>query len=272
MPCAITEPGNYPDYLKAILKEIAVGDDDALKACACSLRSPTTADGCLIVDEDKKVGVFPFCSTLVTDGVGDNTEYPLKLTLKQAMYLYWQTKTWKFLASAQSSSRCSPSGGNSWSINYTQNKRITYSVSDVGPPPPSKNLACFNFFRYTINYIGSHCGILGCTPINGENYIVCSIFESGAQMKHKKEDDIYYFYPYFNLGAIGTYGTCVGTTTTIATYCDGFSWESPTNYTINVKISEETVKTPLRIYQKLFTSTQDCTYTGSSNISTLEFI
>jgi len=267
MPCALTEPTNYPAYLQTILKEIAAGDNTDLKTCACSLRTPVDNEGCPIIGEDGKIGAFPFCSSLVTDGVGDDTEYPLKLTLKQAMNLYWKTPDWKFSASAQSSS-CS----SSWSINYTQNKRIALSFSDVGPPPPSKNLACSNFFRYTTNYTGSVCGSLGCTPINGENYIVSSIFESGAQMKHKKEGDIHYFYPYFNLGAIGTYGTCAGTTTTIATYCDGSSWQSPTNYTVNVKISGEIVSTPLRIYQKLFTPTQDCSYSGSSNISTLEFI
>jgi hypothetical protein len=92
MPCAITEPGGYPDYIKSILKEIEVGNDDALKACACSLRSPTTEDGCLIVDEDGKVGAFPFCWQLVSEGaVGDNTFYPLKMTMKQAMSLYWNS-------------------------------------------------------------------------------------------------------------------------------------------------------------------------------------
>jgi len=273
MPCALTEPNNYPDYLKSILKEIAAGNDDNLKTCACSLTSPVTDEDCLIVDEDGKVAAFPFCCTLVTDGVGDNTEYPLKLTLKQAMDLYWQTTTWKFSASAQSSSRCANGGGSNWNINYTENKRITSSVSDVPPPPPSKNLVCFNFFQYTTNYNGSTCNALGCTPIMGENYIVCSIFETfSIQMKYKKEGNTYYFYPYFHLAAIGTYGTCAGSTETIAgTYCDGSDWGSPTNYTVNVKILGQTVSTPLRIYQKLFNSTPDCSYTGNSNISILDF-
>jgi hypothetical protein len=272
MPCALTEPDNYPDYLKSILKEIQIGNNDDLKACACQLKSPTTEDGCLIVDENNKVGAFPFCSTLVTDGVGDNTEYPLKLTLKQAMDLYWQTTSWKFSASAQSASRCGNGGGSSWNINYTENKRITSSVSDVGPPPPNKNLVCFNFFQYTTNYNGSACSI-ECIPIMGENYIVSSIFETfSIQIKYKKEGNTYYFYPYFHLAAIGTYGTCAGSTETIAgTYCDGSDWGSPTNYTVSVKILGKTTSAPLRIYQKLFNPTQDCSYTGSSNISTLEF-
>jgi hypothetical protein len=263
MPCALTEPGNYPGYLKTILKEIEVGNDEELKACACQLRSPVTDEGCLITDQAGKVGAFPFCSTLVTDGVGDDTAYPLKLTLKQAMNLYWQTTNWKFSASAQSSSSC----GNSWSINYTQNKRIT--SSEV---PPSKNLVCQNIFQYITDYNGSACGVDGCTPFTG-NYLMSSIFETFSnQIKYKKEGDIYYFYPFFYLGTVGTYGTCAGTQQSIATSCDGFGWSSGRSYTVNVKILNETVTTPLRIYEKIFDPTEDCSYSGSSNISILEFI
>jgi len=38
MPCG-TSNSNYPDYLKSIIKAIEVGNDETLKACACSLRS-----------------------------------------------------------------------------------------------------------------------------------------------------------------------------------------------------------------------------------------
>jgi hypothetical protein len=268
MPCAITEPDNYPDYIKSILKEISVGDNDDLKGCACGLRSPVTEDGCLILDENSKVGAFPFCCTLVEDGVGDNTAYPLKLTLKQAMNLYWKTTDWKFSASAESSTSC----GTISNVNFTQKKRITSSVSDVGPPPPSKNLVCQNIFQYTTDYNGSICRE-DCIPIVGSNYIMSSIFETlSDQMKYKKEGETYYFYPYFYLGAIGTYGTCAGTQQSIAQSCDGFAWGSGTNYTVNVKILNETVTTPLRIYEKIFADSQDCSYSGSSNISILEFI
>jgi hypothetical protein len=111
MPCALTEPGNYPDYLKAILKEIAAGNDDELKACACSLRSPVTDEGCLIVDEDEdgKIGAFPFCWKLVSEGaVGYNTYYPLKMTMKQAMSLYWNSKS---LDGSKTSGTCTGEGG-----------------------------------------------------------------------------------------------------------------------------------------------------------------
>jgi hypothetical protein len=263
MPCPLTSDYDYPDYIKDILKEIDNGDNEELKSCACNMTSPLSEDGCLLTDEDNKVGLFPFCCTLVTDGVGDDTAYPLKLTLKQAMNLYWRTTNWKFLASAQSSSSC----GNSWNINYTQNKRITSSAV-----PPSKNLVCQNVFQYTTDYNGSNCGIDGCTGFVGGNNIISSIFETlSNQIKYKKEGDIYYFYPYFYLGAIGTYGTCAGTQQSIAESCDGTNWGSATNYTVNVKILNETVTTPLRIYQKLF-APQDCSYSGNSSISTLEFI
>jgi hypothetical protein len=262
MPCALIEPGNYPGYLKSILKEIEVGNDKELKACACQLRSPVTDEGCPIVDENGKIGAFPFCSTLVTDGVGDDTAYPLKLTLKQAMNLYWKTTDWKFSASAQSSS-C----GNSWSINYTQNKRLTSSKV-----PPSKNLVCQNLFQYITEYNGSICGVYGCDPFRG-NYLMSSIFETFSnQMKYKKEGDIYYFYPFFLLGSVGNYGICSGTQQSIATSCDGVGWSRGRSYTVNVKILNETVTTPLRIYEKISDPTEGCSYSGSSNISILEFI
>jgi hypothetical protein len=110
MPCAITEPDNYPDYLKTILKEIAAGDDDELKACACSLKSPVTDEGCPITDEDGKIGAFPFCWKLVSqEEVGYNTYYPLKMTMKQAMSLYWNSKS---LDGSKTAGTCTGKGGN----------------------------------------------------------------------------------------------------------------------------------------------------------------
>jgi hypothetical protein len=94
MPCALTSEADYPDYLKSILNEIEAGNDEALKACACSLKTPTTNGGCPILGEDNKVGAFPFCLTYIeedTSSVGDGTNYPLKLSLKDAMNLYWSS-------------------------------------------------------------------------------------------------------------------------------------------------------------------------------------
>ena len=88
MPCALTEPDNYPDYLKKILKEIDVGSDDELKDCACDLKSLVDDEGCLIVDENNKIGGFPFC---IAEGnnVGPTTPRPLGFSMKQIMRMYW---------------------------------------------------------------------------------------------------------------------------------------------------------------------------------------
>jgi hypothetical protein len=56
---------NYPDYLKSILAEISSGNDDALKACACSLRS--------YIDINAKPYALPYCITSVNGE--DNTFY-----------------------------------------------------------------------------------------------------------------------------------------------------------------------------------------------------
>ena len=88
MPCALTSDADYPDYLKSILKEIEAGNDEELKACACALRSPVTDEGCPVVDEDGKVGAFPYC---IAEGnnVGPTTPRPLGFSMKQIMRMYW---------------------------------------------------------------------------------------------------------------------------------------------------------------------------------------
>jgi hypothetical protein len=91
MPCALTEPGDYPDYIKSILKKIEVENDNTLKACACSLRSPVNDDGCLILDSDGKLGAFPFC---IAPGNLDLDEF--SLDLKDAMSAFWRVKAWKY--------------------------------------------------------------------------------------------------------------------------------------------------------------------------------
>jgi hypothetical protein len=95
MPCGLTSGADYPDYLKGILKEIAVGNDGDLKACACSLRSPVNNEGCPILDEDGKVGAFPFC-------VSEWPEYGTSpLSLKTIMIAFWRVKTWRFTINAR---------------------------------------------------------------------------------------------------------------------------------------------------------------------------
>lgn len=92
MPCALTSLDNYPDYLKNYLKEIAASNDENLKICACQLKTPLNNEGCPIVDEDGKVGAFPFCVTSVNNPqeAGYLGSIGSGLTLKQAMEIYWK--------------------------------------------------------------------------------------------------------------------------------------------------------------------------------------
>ena len=97
MPCALTSGADYPDYLKSILKEIDAGNDEALKVCACALKSPVTDGGCTILDEDDKIVAFPFC--LPTETIANNNFYydsemtvSIGLSYKQAMNIYWKRK------------------------------------------------------------------------------------------------------------------------------------------------------------------------------------
>ena len=275
MPCALTSNAGYPDYLKKILKEIDIGNDEDLKNCACKLVTPVTDEGCEILDEDNKVGAFPFCSTLVTDGVGEDTEYPLKLTLKQAMNLYWQTTKWKFDASADGYS-C----GLTYHIDFTESKKTSVKFvnfdDEVDPPPPQKNLVCRNYFQYLTDWTGQICGSEKCDEISDEDVIFCSMFESSdSPMKYKKEGNTYYFYPFFSL-SVGTYAVCTSTTKTGAETCTNAVM--PTldagEASVTVKILKEECF-PLKMYTKIFgPSTEEfgCfNYGGSTSISSLEF-
>ena len=268
MPCALTSDADYPDYLKKILKEIDIGDDDELTNCACKLVTPITDEGCEILDEDNKVGAFPFCCTLVTDGVGEDTEYPLKLTLKQAMNLYWQTTSWNFVASANGYS-CSYST----IINFTGSARTSLSfVDEVGPPPPQKNLVCRNFFQYLTNYTGESCGSLGCSSFSENNTLISSMFESlDYPMKYKKEGGIYYFYPLFNI-TIGSYGACTSTMVSSAETCTDaqLGITNGPDSLLTVKILNESCF-PVKLYTRIMSDTADCRHGGSASISSLEF-
>lgn len=114
MPCALAEPGNYPDYLKSILKEIDSGNDNELKTCACSLRTPTTDEGCIIPDEDGKLLAFPFCLPTEPIAISYNIQNyataSIGLSYKQAMNIYWKRKpfTMEFKANGVGIEHCSP--------------------------------------------------------------------------------------------------------------------------------------------------------------------
>lgn len=104
MPCAITSPDNYPDYLKKILKEINVEANKKQKSCACRLVDVLDSEGeCVLLDEDGKKAAFPFCIEEAPDTVeclegefwGSNVPFldaSLEVSLKDLMKLYWQTK------------------------------------------------------------------------------------------------------------------------------------------------------------------------------------
>jgi len=57
MACGLTSDPNYPDYLKSILKEIEIGNDETLKACACNLKS--------YIDVNTKPYALPYCISSV---------------------------------------------------------------------------------------------------------------------------------------------------------------------------------------------------------------
>jgi hypothetical protein len=200
MPCALTEPDNYPGYLKSILKEIAAGNDDNLKTCACSLTSPVTDEGCVIVDEDGKVGAFPFCCSLVTDGVGNNTSYPLKLTLKQAMLLYWQTIDFthnitpaaNYAVYGQPPGECGAAGGSR--VDQTDSDSILIADADFNIVTEAKQRAC-----------PCHIYLLYTFPDTSPQILGYFFFGSELKMKYKKEGEIYYFYPKFEMSRIGDY-------------------------------------------------------------------
>ena len=137
MPCALAEPGNYPDYLKSILKEINNGNDDELKTCACSLRTPTTDEGCIIPDEDGKLLAFPFClptePIVINYNIQNNATASIGLSYKQAMNIYWKRKpfTMEFKADGVGIENCSPGDPPGKSIGSTSFQCEEVSLKDL---------------------------------------------------------------------------------------------------------------------------------------------
>jgi hypothetical protein len=135
MGCALTEPNNYPDYLKKILKEIEVGNDKELKDCACSLISPRTEDGCLMVDENGKIGAFPDC-------ISDDPppyNYPSG-SLKDIMTFYWRVKKFKVTFSGSG-----VSGNDGESINMSGTFDLTpnyFNPDNIGQIKSDSELVC----------------------------------------------------------------------------------------------------------------------------------
>lgn len=145
MPCALTSNADYPDYLKSILSAINAGDDNQLKACACQLGTPLSQDGCPILDEDGKLGAFPFCipeapNSIPCENGGGNAPFLSmfnEISLKNLMRLYWTTQTIDVAFSAE----------------ICTNKRQTLKRSTT----EQKRLVCkdfnfngFNDFKYDV--------------------------------------------------------------------------------------------------------------------------
>ena len=100
MPCPLIESDNYPDYIKSILKQIEIEDDEELKACACSLKTVLDEQKeCVVPMTDGKLALFPFCiedtetdptTIYVNGGSSDYWIFPLGISLDDLMLLYWQ--------------------------------------------------------------------------------------------------------------------------------------------------------------------------------------
>lgn len=101
MPCPLLESDDYPDYIKSILKEIDAGNDEELKACACSFLKTVLDDQqeCAEQMTDGKLAIFPFCiidtetdpTTISVPGSPDNYWiYPVGMSLDDLMLFYWQ--------------------------------------------------------------------------------------------------------------------------------------------------------------------------------------
>lgn len=205
MPCALADNADYPDYLKSILKEIEAGNDEELKACACSLKTPTTDEGCPILDENNKIGAFPFCWEFTEDlsKVGNGTFNPLKLTLKDAMWLYWQSKnTIQQISWGEILSSCF--GGEARvDIKIMSNNMLKTDPSTGVQIKAKKELVCRKNITVNSKYISSG----GCkdSPQNfSTNFIIAEFFavagnDCNATVPLKqyyiKEGNEYYFYP-----------------------------------------------------------------------------
>lgn len=162
MPCALLENADYPGYLKTILKEIAVGNDENLKACACQLKSPLNGEGCPILDEDGKLGAFPFCIETTTSDpkniqvvqsiINLKKPYRVGLKLKELMNLYWRVKDFKITGSTITTNNlnCSPPPQPPpfWQKNSFQNS-ITKNTQNLNS---IKNLFCFDSLPETITH------------------------------------------------------------------------------------------------------------------------
>ena len=140
MACGATSNLDYPDYIKSMLKVINVGNDNDLKACACSLKTPLTSEGCPVTDEDGKVGVFRYC---IENGVGF-------WSLKKAMDLYWRVKSWEL-----------------------KNVSLTYSIVVNGVPTQFTTQPEADFLPLVRRYNETGSPEDGGAPLTSKEQLVC---------------------------------------------------------------------------------------------------
>jgi hypothetical protein len=152
MGCALTEPDDYPNYLKKILKEIELGNDKKLKACACSLITPVNNDGCPILDSNKKIAAFPFC----IEEVESITEGFIG-TLEQMMTIWWRVKKWKIKISGYS---VDLDNGYTYIFND-----IDYEIDPIAYPIKQEGLVCADGFYFETPLVE-----LGTVSINSNSY------------------------------------------------------------------------------------------------------
>lgn len=202
MPCALTSNFDYPDYLKAILKEIEAGNDDGLKTCACRLKTPLTDEGCPVLDEDGKIGSFPFCWTFTenTSLVGDGTLNPIKLTLKDAMWLYWESKNFNHNVSYFEGGIGDDCGSYSYSFKNAKLNKNNNSTS-IEYNNNKKLLVC----AHSLNLVYSWT--VTCSKQGGGSgqYIYAYFFSGNGNNYYILEGDHYYFYPSFRSSNFGGY-------------------------------------------------------------------
>ena len=133
MPCPSVSNTNYPDYIKKILKQIDVVNNQQLKNCACQLKSPLSEEGCAILGPDNKAGIFNNCITEVTP-----YSYDLNLltgSISDLMKLIWTVKNWKF-------SVIGSSNYSSVNISYNLTVNASFNLIDLYNISNQTQLVC----------------------------------------------------------------------------------------------------------------------------------
>jgi hypothetical protein len=231
-------PDNYPDYVKKIIKEIELGKDEELKKCLCQLRVPLDDDNCIIRDEDQKWGLFPICWER-GGPFGRGTKYPLKLTLKQAMLLWWKAYT---ISPLQNPTFCNGFAENeggekcydkvSWKNGIKKSTGICNNISPyIVNKDTAKCLVCASAQYWNPEFIVTSAN---CGTYLEESELGIVIYPKGII---NKEGDEYFFYPEFLARSAWSY--CCGFDSYYRNN-DCFSQPLPES-SIGLKIGDDTV-------------------------------